>query len=81
MGRGGLSRPWLVAFLFVALIVAALTAKILMRESEIEEAKRRNQTKKRLARQAEIEKYNQVKLTFTVQSQPERRKFSKERNL
>ena len=73
VGRSGLSRPWLVAFLFVALIVAALTAKISMQESEIEEAKQQEiQTKKRLARQAEIEKYNQVKLTFTVQSQPEK---------
>ena len=41
-GLGGGSqwpdRPWLVAFLFVALIVATLT-KISMQESEIEEAK------------------------------------------
>ena len=73
VGRSGLSRPWLVAFLFVALIVAALTAKISMQESELEEAKQQEiQNKKRLARQAELEKYNQVKLTFTVQSEPEK---------
>ena len=66
---GGLSRPWVVAFLFLLLVITALAAKVVMQESAQEEEKIRV-AKQRAQRADRVKRAQVVHKILKVVTEP-----------
>ncbi|MEE2789824.1 MAG: protein kinase [Myxococcota bacterium] len=71
VGPSGISRPWMVGLLFVVLVIAALTARIVQNEAEREEEQARiAEQRKQLAEREKAKKFANQVVTAIMTSLP-----------